>query len=68
MEMRPFFAKSSLAAYPIFMGCGAAFGYWLQGVEQRQIAMLNERKERLLEKRRRRAERELQNGSAGEAA
>lgn len=62
IEMRPFFAKSSLAAYPLFMGCGAAFGYWLQGVEERQIALLQNRKDRLLEKRRRRAERELTNG------
>lgn len=30
-----------------------SFGYWLTGVEQRQEAYLNQRREALLEKRRR---------------
>jgi hypothetical protein len=56
--MRPLFNKESLWTYPAFGGCGAAFGYWLQGVEQRQFKMLDDRKQSLLEKRRRKAERE----------
>ena len=43
---------------PVFIGAGASFGYWLEGVEQRQKDILLERKRNLLEKRRRRAERE----------
>lgn len=57
LEMRPFFGRSSLWAYPVFAGVGASFGYWMQGVERRQVAALTERKEALLEMRRRRAER-----------
>lgn len=56
--MRPFFNKESLWVYPIFAGAGASFGYWLTGVRERQNAILNERKNSLLAKRRRRAERE----------
>lgn len=51
IEMRPFFAKESLWAYPVYMAGGASFGYWLQGVDDRQTAILAERKEKLLEKR-----------------
>jgi hypothetical protein len=60
--MRPFFNKESLWAYPVFAGTGASFGYWLMGVEQSQQAILGARRQSLLEKRARRAERE-----AGEA-
>lgn len=56
--MRPFFNRESLWAYPLFAGVGGSFGYWLTGVESRQMKMLAERRENLLEKRRRRAERE----------
>jgi hypothetical protein len=56
--MRPFFNKESLWAYPLFGGCGASFGYWLQGVETRQNTILGERRKALLEKRARRAKRE----------
>jgi hypothetical protein len=56
--MRPFFNKESLWAYPVFAGAGASFGYWLQGVDGRQQAILSERKRSLLEKRARRAARE----------
>ncbi|EEP78520.1 predicted protein [Uncinocarpus reesii 1704] len=58
IEMRPFFNKESLWVYPLFATVGGSFGYWLQGVESRQLKMLSDRKEMLLEKRRRRAERE----------
>jgi len=44
--------------YPLFAGVGGSFGYWLQGVEDRQLKILAERREALLEKRRRREERE----------
>ncbi len=56
--MRPFFNRESLWAYPVFAAAGGSFGYWLTGVESRQQKLLNERKISLLEKRRRRAERE----------
>ena len=56
--MRPFFNKESLWAYPVFAAAGGSFGYWLTGVETRQNSILQERKHSLLEKRRRRAERE----------
>ncbi|WEW61678.1 hypothetical protein PRK78_007170 [Emydomyces testavorans] len=63
IEMRPFFNKESLWVYPLFATVGGSFGYWLEGVEARQLKMLADRKEMLLEKRRRRAERET--GEAG---
>lgn len=58
--MRPMFNKQSLWAYPVFASVGGSFGYWLEGVETRQLKMLTDRKEILLEKRRRRAEREAE--------
>ncbi|KAH8599698.1 hypothetical protein B0O99DRAFT_503318 [Bisporella sp. PMI_857] len=60
LEMRPFFNKESLWVWPLFGGLGASFGYWMQGVEERQQAILLKRKESLLAKRARRAEREAQ--------
>jgi len=56
--MRPMFNKESLWVYPVFGGVGASFGYWLQGVETRQLNILGARRKALLEKRARRAERE----------
>ena len=56
--MRPFFNRESLWAYPVFAAAGGSFGYWLTGVESRQVSLLHERRDNLLEKRRRRAERE----------
>lgn len=56
--MRPLFARQSLYVYPIYASIGGAFGYWLTGVEQRQLKLLTDRRDRLLEKRRRQAERE----------
>lgn len=56
--MRPFFQRQALWAYPVFAGVGASFGYWMQGVEDNQMRILGETRDRLLEKRRRRAERE----------
>ena len=62
IEMRPFFQRGALWAYPLFAGIGGTFGYWLQGVERNQVKMLQQRKEIILEKRRRRAEREVTEG------
>lgn len=56
--MRPFFHKDNLWSYPLYAAAGGAFGYWLTGVEGRQMKMLGDRRDRLLEKRRRRADRE----------
>ena len=58
IEMRPFFTREALWAYPMYAGVGASFGYWLKGVEDRQMRILAETRDRLLEKRRRRAERD----------
>lgn len=57
--MRPFFNKESLWAYSVFAAAGGSFGYWLTGVESRQLKLLAERRTNLLEKRKRRAEREV---------
>ncbi|BCR86329.1 putative NADH-ubiquinone oxidoreductase 14 kDa subunit [Aspergillus chevalieri] len=58
IEMRPILAKQGLWAYPVFAGVGGSFGYWLQGVEDRQLKILAQRREAILDKRRRRDERE----------
>jgi len=42
----------------MYAGIGASFGYWLTGVEDNQLRILADTRDRLLEKRRRRAERE----------
>ncbi len=65
IEMRPFFNRSSLWAYPAYALGGASFGYWLQGVDDRQSKVLSERKAFLLQKRARMAERDA---AAAEAA
>ena len=67
LEMRPWFNRGSLWAYPVFAGVGASFGYWLQGVDERQAAVLEDRKQTILEKRAQRAAREGAAGS-GETA
>jgi len=64
LEMRPFFNKESLWAYPVFAGAGASFGYWMMGVENRQQAILSARRASLLEKRQKRAEREASEADA----
>ncbi|PYI16684.1 hypothetical protein BO86DRAFT_389990 [Aspergillus japonicus CBS 114.51] len=56
--MRPILARESLWVYPLFAGVGGSFGYWLQGVEERQLRILAQRREQILEKRRRRDDRE----------
>jgi hypothetical protein len=48
--------RSTLWTYPVYAAVGGSFGYWLTGVESRQLAVLEERKMRLLEKRRKRDE------------
>ena len=65
--MRPFFNKESLWAYPMFAAVGGSFGYWLTGVDNRQQKILMDRRNSLLEKRARRAEREAAVGGSGKA-
>lgn len=69
IEMRPFFQRGALWVYPLFAGVGGSFGYWMKGVEDRQFKLLQQRKEILIEKRRRRAERDaLADGGQAETA
>lgn len=63
IEMRPILAKESLWVYPLFAGVGGSFGYWLQGVESRQLKILAQRREAILEKRRRRDQKVEETGS-----
>lgn len=56
--MRPLFNRGSIWVYPVYASIGGSFGYWLMGVEQRQVEFLSSRRESLLEKRKRRAERD----------
>lgn len=58
IQKRPFFHKSLLLGWPVFAGIGGGFGYWLTGVDKRQQKLLADRRQSLLEKRKRRAERE----------
>lgn len=55
--MRPLFRRGSLWVYPLYAGVGASFGYWMKGVEDRQLKILAQRREMIIEKRKRRAER-----------
>ncbi|KAI2470868.1 hypothetical protein F4781DRAFT_430046 [Annulohypoxylon bovei var. microspora] len=64
LEMRPLFNRGSLWAYPVFASVGASFGYWLQGVDERQVAVLEERKQSLLQKRARKAARDAEKAEA----
>ncbi|KAI5299963.1 hypothetical protein KEM55_000791 [Ascosphaera atra] len=64
IEQRSILEKGSLWVYGLFGGIGGSFGYWLQGVEDRQLSILSQRKDLLLAKRARRAEREAQEASA----
>ncbi|KAI5924676.1 hypothetical protein F4810DRAFT_112258 [Camillea tinctor] len=64
LEMRPFFNRQSLWAWPVFAGVGASFGYWLQGVDENQRLILEERKQSILEKRARKAAREAEKAEA----
>lgn len=67
IEMRPFFQRNTLIWYPVFGSIGASFGWWLTGVEQRQLQLLNQRKRLLTDKRQRRAEREAAGQEPGGA-
>ncbi|KAI0598198.1 hypothetical protein F4775DRAFT_592708 [Biscogniauxia sp. FL1348] len=64
LEMRPLFNRQSLWAWPVFAGVGASFGYWLQGVDANQKAILEERKQAFLEKRARKAARDAEKAEA----
>ncbi|RPA77980.1 hypothetical protein BJ508DRAFT_329747 [Ascobolus immersus RN42] len=48
IQKRPLFGKETLVGYPIGAVVGGAFGYWLEGVEERQAATLENRKQALL--------------------
>lgn len=66
--MRPLIsAKSKPALYLVYATIGGGIGYWLEGVGERQKKLLADRKEVLLEKRRRKVEIES-GGGAGDSA
>lgn len=48
IQQRPIFGKQTLIGYPIMAAFGGAFGYWLSGVDERQAATLEGRKQALL--------------------
>lgn len=60
LQMRPFFARNNLWTYPAFGAAFGSFGYWLAGVEERQVTALSARKAELLEKRARKALKDAQ--------
>ena len=62
--MRPFMTKQAWLGFPIFAAVGGSFGYWLEGVDQRQTELLQGRKASIIEKRARRAAREAQSEEA----
>lgn len=51
--MRPFLGRETLWHYPLYATVTGSFGYWLMSVEKRQTSYLNQRRESLLEKRKR---------------
>lgn len=67
LEMRPFFNRGTLWTYPVFASVGASFGYWIQGVDERQVAVLENRKQVILDKRARRAVRDADQVAADNA-
>ena len=66
IEMRPLITKGSLWAYPWYAGIFGSFGWWLTGVETRQLHWIEKRKTLFLEKKAR--VEELQRKEAEEAA
>ena len=64
IEMRPLL--HNMWAYPTFASVGAGFGYYLEGLTQRHRGILEDQKERLLEKRKRRDEKERLRGVEGQ--
>jgi hypothetical protein len=67
IELRPMFGKqSNLWLYPVYAAIGGGIGYWLEGVGIRHDKMLQERKESLLEKRRRKLAREQAEREGGQ--
>jgi hypothetical protein len=68
IEMRPLFERRTAIGYPIFASISAAFGYYLEGVEDRQNQILADRKASLLTKRARHAECETPEAGEGATA
>jgi hypothetical protein len=66
--MVPIFERTGLWAFPVYAGVGASFGYWLENVGKKQDRLLSERRDQLLEKRRRLAQNEGGSSSAGDEA
>lgn len=64
IQHRPIIHLPTMWVYGLFGGLGGTFGYWIQGVEDRQMAMLADRKAALLAKRARQAERDSAAASA----
>ena len=58
IEQQALFARHNWVGYPIYMSISGACGYYLEGVEDRQHDILQERKKMLIAKRARQAERD----------
>ena len=56
--MRPFISYHSAWVYGAYGAIGGGVGYWLTGVEERQMKWLSDKRDALIEKRKRRAARE----------
>lgn len=61
-------SKPELWIYPCYGLTGLAVGYWLEGVQERQEACLNERKAFYLQKRKEMVERERERETGAQEA
>jgi hypothetical protein len=67
--MRPLISTHSrMWLYPLYATIGGGVGYWLEGVQWRQDKVMAQKKELLLEKRRRRLERDQAGKREGASA
>ncbi|KAK6533401.1 hypothetical protein TWF694_002347 [Orbilia ellipsospora] len=58
IQRRPHYPPSERLAYPLYMSVAIAAGLYLDSIEERHAAILEDRKKSLLEKRARREEME----------
>ncbi|EGX53844.1 hypothetical protein TWF569_007663 [Orbilia oligospora] len=56
IQKRPHYLPSEAIAYPLYMSISIGAGLWLDSVEDKHMALLQDRKKVLIEKRARREE------------